>query len=65
MKKYKIPVEYKMWGLVEVEANSLEDALALANKDINNLPLADKPMYVDDSYVIVAETAEELKEYNS
>ena len=60
----KIPVEYKVWGTVEVEADSLEEALkyAKANKDELELPYYTE--YIEDSYVIAADDVEELKLYN-
>lgn len=64
MKTFKIPVEYKVWGLVEVEANSAEEALEYANKNVDTLSLPDEPEYIESSYVIVAENAEDLEEYN-
>lgn len=64
MKTFKIPVEYKLWGLVEVEANSLEEAFEYANENISELELPDRPEYVEDSFEIAAFDADELKLYN-
>lgn len=64
MKAYKIPVEYKVWGLVEVEAESMQEALEYAKENVSMLELPDEPEYIEDSYEIVAETIEDLKCYN-
>ena len=64
MKTFKIPVEYKLWGLVEVEANSLEEAIEYANENISEKALTDRPEYVEASFEIAAYDADELKLYN-
>lgn len=64
MGTFKIPVEYKVWGLVEVEAENAEQALNYAKYNIVDLPLPNDPEYIEDSYVIAADTVEELKNYN-
>lgn len=64
MGSFKIPVEYKVWGTVEVEAETMEEALEYARNNINTLELPDEPEYVEDSYVIAVEDIEELKNYN-
>lgn len=52
MKTFKIPVTWEEYGYVEIEANSIEEALEYANKNIDELPLPDDNHYVDGSYVI-------------
>ena len=52
MKIFKIPVTYEIYGTVDISANTLEEAIEYANKNIDDLPLADDPNYVDDSYEI-------------
>lgn len=52
MATFKIPVTYEVYGHIEIEANTLEEAFDKAHKDIDNLPLVDDPQYVDDSYEI-------------
>ena len=52
MKIFKIPVTYKSWGLIEVEAETLADAYKYAEENINDLPLPQEPEYIDDSYEI-------------
>lgn len=45
MKNYKIPVVWQSWGIVEVEANSLEEAMDKARE--GSLPR--NGAYIDDS----------------
>ena len=52
MPKFKIPVTYEMYGTVDVEADTLADAVKKANDDIDELPLPDDPSYVEASYQI-------------
>lgn len=52
MNVYKIPVVYQNWGLVDVEAQSLEKAIEYAENNLYELPLPEDPQYIDDSYEI-------------
>lgn len=64
MAKFKIPVEYKVWGLIDLEANSIEEALQYANDNLDTLELPDRPEYVEDSFILSIDTVEDLKLYN-
>lgn len=52
MQYYKIPVSYSVCGEIEVEANSLEEALKYAKDNVRDLELPDEPQYIEDSYEI-------------
>lgn len=52
MQYYKIPVSYSVCGEIEVEANSLEEALEYAKDNVRDLKLPDEPQYIEDSYKI-------------
>lgn len=52
MRIFKIPVSYEVYGTVEIEANTLKEAMKYAQENIDDLPLADEPQYIDDSYEI-------------
>lgn len=52
METFKIPVTYSVYGHIEIEANTLEDAWKYAKNNIDELPLADEPEYVYDSYEV-------------
>ena len=44
MKTYKIPCVWEVYGHLEIEAESLEDAIEIAENDDTNLP-------VESSYI--------------
>lgn len=48
MKNYKIPVVWQSWGIVEVKANSLEEAMDKARA--GSLPR--NGAYIDDSFEV-------------
>jgi len=53
-KKYKIPVLWQMSGIVEIEAESLEDAVIIAKNDTNTneLSLPTDGDYISDSFEV-------------
>lgn len=59
MNKYRIPVTWEMFGAIEVEAESLEEAIKLAENDDQCLPPDGE--YVDGSWVVDSEFAEFLE----
>lgn len=54
VKKFLVPVVYQVWGQVEIEAESIEDARKkLSDPDfVDKMGLPEEPSYLDDSYVI-------------
>ena len=56
MKTYRIPVYWTMYDTMEVEANSLKEAINMA---IDTLPLPDGE-FVDGSFTIEMETLNEI-----
>ena len=54
VKKFLVPVVYQVWGQVEIEAESVEDARKkLSDPDfVDKMGLPEEPSYLDDSYVI-------------
>ena len=58
-KMYKIPCTWEMYGVLDIEADSLEDAVKIAEDDGH--PLPDHQNYSDGSFVVNFEI---LKEYN-
>lgn len=65
VKKFLVPVVYQVWGEVEIEATSVEEARKkLADPDfVNKMGLPEEPSYLDDSYVI--DTEGELKDVDT
>ena len=52
MKTFLIPVEWESFGTVEIQANTLEEALQYAKENIDELPLPDDREYMEGSYKI-------------
>jgi len=50
MAKYKIPVEWSMCGMVEIEASSLEEAINIFDETQDDIPLPDESDYIDGSF---------------
>ena len=51
-RKYYIPVSWEVWDKVEIEAESLEDAVKYVKENIDDIPLGTEPEYIDGSYKI-------------
>ena len=50
MAKFKIPVEWSVLGVVEIEADSMEEAVDKFDETINDIPLPYQSEYIDDSF---------------
>ena len=61
MKTWKIPVTWEVYGTVEVEANTLEEAIDIARDEEGALPLPDESDYVDGSWRVTEEDAEAIR----
>lgn len=60
---YKIPVSYEMCGLIEVEADSIKEAIEYAIEHADDYDLPNEEHYIDGSWQ--TETDEEIVElYN-
>ena len=57
-KYYEIPCTWEVYGTVEIEADSLEEAIELAERD--DSPMPDESDYVDGSFQIDRDIAEEI-----
>ena len=57
-KYYEIPCSWEVYGTLEVEANSLEEAIKLAERD--DSPMPDDSDYVDGSFEVDRDVAEEM-----
>jgi hypothetical protein len=53
LKTFKIPCTFEMYGTLEIEAESLEEAIKIAWDD--NTPLPDEKHYVDGSFKVEEE----------
>lgn len=61
MKSWKIPVCWEMYGIVTVQANTLEEAIEIARDADGVIPLPDDAYYVDDSWDLSYDDAEEIR----
>jgi len=52
MKTYKIPVVYQMFGYVEMEADSIDDAVKKVENGHGDVPLPVDADYVEGSFEI-------------
>lgn len=50
--KIKLPVTWEVCGLVEVEANSIEEAVEYFNQNSSDIELPENPEYVDGSFAL-------------
>lgn len=60
MKTFTIPCSWEVYGYLEIDAETLQEALDLAEDDSTGLPRASN--YVDGSFKVDAEVAEEDNE---
>lgn len=51
MKKFKIPVEWAVCAMVEIEAETLEDAVKIFDETIDDILLPTETEYIDDSFM--------------
>lgn len=51
-KTFSIPVTWEVWDRVEVEAETLEEAIRYVKENIDIIPLGTEPEYIDGSYKI-------------
>ena len=72
MKRFSIPVIWKVWDKVEVVAETIEQAVQYVKEHIDEIPLGTEPEYIDGSHQIddgnngeatVEETIKYLKEF--
>jgi hypothetical protein len=60
MKTYKIPATWQMYGILEVEADSLDDAIQKASGPEYSLPT--NSAYVEDTFKVDFELVENYNE---
>lgn len=52
MKTWKIPVCWSMMGSIEVEADTLEEAIEIAEDESEDIPLPDNGEYLTSSWEV-------------
>ena len=72
MKKFSIPVVWQVWDKIDIEAETIEEAIQYTKENLDILPLGTEPEYIDGSYQIddgqngqasIEETVQFLKKY--
>lgn len=61
---YKIPVTWEVYATVEIEATSLEEAVAIFKETEAEIPLPTDNDYVDDSFHMTTEDIDEIRNIN-
>lgn len=60
-KNWIIPVEWSVYSTVQVEADTLEEAIAKFNEHIDDIPLPADCEYIDGSFMCSDHSIEYLK----
>ena len=63
MKEWRIPVCWSMMGVVNVEANTLEEAIEIAKDEAGDIPIPDDGYYLDGSWEVDCFDVEYLRKY--
>lgn len=50
MKTFEIPVRWEMYGAVEIEAGSLQEAIGIFDETIDDIKLPEEKNYVNNSF---------------
>lgn len=64
MSKFNLPVTWEVCGMVEIEADTLEEAVDIFNADPDSIPLPDDYDYVDGSFDLSCPEIEYIRAYN-
>ena len=64
MAKFKIPVTWEVCGVVEVESETLEDAVRYFEENSDNIPLPSDSEYVDGSFGLSCNDIDFIKTFN-
>ena len=63
MEKYRVAVVWQCFGFIEVDANSIEEAMTDVKEHPDNYSLPkDGGDYIDDSFCLATNDVEEMKE---
>lgn len=58
---WNIPVTWEMYGCVRIEAETLEEAMAIAEDPDGMIPLPDDGAYVDSSWTLSSTEPEDVR----
>lgn len=59
--KFKLAVTYEACGFIEVDADTLEEAMDMVSSDPDNYPLPATSDYIDGSFALCTYDVEEMK----
>lgn len=60
-KTWKVPITWEVCGEVDIEANSLEEAVEIFKEKSDEISLPEQSFYVDDSFKLTTDNIEEIK----
>jgi hypothetical protein len=63
--KIILPVTWEVYGEITVKADSIEDAVKKFNSNSDSFPLPNNSEYVDGSFRLTDEDAENIKLYQT
>ena len=61
MKTFKIPVEWSVYAIVDIEAETIEDAIKKFHETEDDIPLPTDSEYIDGSFKISCDEDEEVE----
>ena len=63
MKTWRIPVVWSVFSVIEVEAETLEQAMEIAEDKEENIPLPTDLSYLDGSWELSSADADEIRHF--
>lgn len=63
-KTYKVPVTWEAYGIIEVEAESYEEAFKIAQDEDGEIPIPTDSEYVEGSWRVNVDSPEDIALYN-
>lgn len=63
MKTWKIPVAWTMMGTVNVDANTLDEAIEIAKNDAGVIPIPDNGTFLDGSWEVDCSDSAYIREW--
>lgn len=62
--KIRLPVSWEVCGMVEIEANTINEAMDIFDATKNHIPLPDDFEYMDGSFDLTVKEPEYIQLYN-